>query len=302
MSILIDTNINFFADKLNISVSRMKRDYGDASVDEIIEGEAARGNKRAVSYARECYYSPDKMIELFQLSDVENKYRILHEMDPKTRAQVLPLLKGEDLVMGLYFFTQEHLLKMLTKVSLKEVVNVIRQAFPLQQIVMNYSEKDLSGFFMNQELEKTDVIEQLKCMPYEIIQQFIEGVTGMPAEQTNYKDMVKDIENMPTDKYRKFMSTIDPNVQRQLVFQLTKTNPDYMELFEQDSYLKMLNKMTKAEMVAPMIALQKDSLVSMIESLPANLMSIVAAQVDEREFAKFLQKGHLNLLKDAWLM
>ena len=40
----------------------------------------------------------------------------------------------------------------------------------------------------------------------------------------------------------------------------------------------------------------------MITELPRDLMSIVAAQIDTREFAKFLQKGNMKVIEEAWLM
>ena len=51
-----------------------------------------------------------------------------------------------------------------------------------------------------------------------------------------------------------------------------------------------------------MIALEKESLVKMVSELPEDLMSIVASQVDTKEFAKFLMEGHLDILQDAWMM
>ena len=45
----------------------------------------------------------------------------------------------------------------------------------------------------------------------------------------------------------------------------------------------------KTEMVKPMVFLEKDTLVDMISILPEDLMSIVAAQVDTKQFAEFLK-------------
>ena len=71
---------------------------------------------------------------------------------------------------------------------------------------------------------------------------------------------------------------------------------EYLTLFNQTSYLEMLNKLMKPEMVKPMIMLEKESMIQMLEQLPAEFMSIVAAQVDTRDFAKFLQDGHMDLI------
>lgn len=302
MSIVLDTNMKLFAERLNITSSRMVQDYGLKTVDEIIEAEAAQGNTQAVNYAREMYNSPEKLIKIFKLTDVENKFVILHNMDDKTRLMVLPLLEKEDLVMGLYFFTKDKLLSMLMEVDIEELVNVITNTFPLQEIVMMFTEDDLAQFFQNEKLEKYDVINQLKSMPPEVMQKFVEGVTGQPSDKTNPLDLIKSIEELPIDKYRDFMSSIDPDVQRQLTFQLTKQKPEYLELFENETYVNMLSTLMKTEMVKPMVFLEKDTLMEMVSILPDDLLSIVAAQVDTKKFAEFLLEDHLDVLEQALMI
>lgn len=302
MATVIDANMKLFAERMHITSSRMIRDYGLSTIEEIIEAEAEKGNTHAIQHAREYYHSPEKLIKLFKLNDVENKFVLLHKMDDRTREKVLPYLDQEDLVMGLYFFTQEKLLEMLMDVNIEELVRVVTEAFSLDQIVMMFREKDLAQFFMSDKLEKYDVIEQIKSMPPEVMQKFIESVTGMPANQTNSNEFVKNIDQMPIDKYRKFMASIDPEVQRQLTFQLTKQKPEYLTLFENQTYVNMLSTLMKPDMVKPMIMLNKESLVNMITYLPSDLMSIVGAQIDTKQFAKFLQDGHMEFLEEALMI
>jgi hypothetical protein len=302
MSIVIDANMKLFADRMQISSSRMIQDYGLSTVDEIIESEAERGNTHAVSFAKEYYHSPEKLIKLFELTDIENKFVLLHNMDDSTREKVLPMLDNEELTMGLYFFTQEKLLSMLMDVDITELVSVVQEAFPLDSIVMMFSEDDLSEFFLNDDLERYDVMAQIEAMPPEVMQSFIEGCTGMPVEETGTNNFLSTLEQLPDDKFKKFMSAIDPDVQRQLTFQLTKAKPEYLTFFSNSSYVNMLNTLQKPDMVKPMYLLNKDSLTEMISILPSDLMSIVAAQVDTKDFAKFLQNGHMDLIEDAMMI
>ena len=186
--------------------------------------------------------------------------------------------------------------------NIEELVKVVQEAFPLQQIVMMFSDEDLQGFFMNKELPKREVIEQLKVMPPEVMQKFVEGVTGMPYDQTNPADLINSIDNLPEDKYRKFMASIDPDVQRQLTFQLTKQKPEYLTLFKNEAYVGMLSQLMKPDMVKPMIMLNKESLVTMISELPPDLMSVVAAQIDPKDLARFIQDGHMDLIEEALMI
>lgn len=302
MSLVIDANMKLFAERMNITSSRMIQDYGLKTVDQIIEAEAAQGNSQAVKYAQEMYNSPAKLIKIFKLTNVENKFVLLHNMNSETREKILPMLESDDLVMGLYFFTQDKLLDMLSDVDIEELVNVVMGAFSLDAIVSMFSEDDLAQFFQRDELQKFDVIEQLKSLPPEVMIKFVEGVTGQPAGETDPMQLIQSIENMPMDQYRDFMSAIDPDVQRQLTFQLTKEKPEYLQLFPNQTYIDMLSTMMKQDMVKPMINLEKESLVNMITELPDDLMSIVAAQVDTKKFAEFILDGHTDLLEGALMI
>ena len=302
MSLVIDANMKLFAERMNITSSRMIQDYGLKSVDEIIEAEAAQGNSQAVKFAQEMYNSPAKLIKIFKLTDVENKFVLLHNMNSETREKILPMLDSDDLVMGLYFFTQDKLLEMLEGVDIEELVRVVLGAFPLADIVSMFTEDDLAQFFQHDELERKDVIEQLKCMPPEVMIKFVEGVTGQPSEETDPMELINSIANLPMDQYRDFMSAIDPDVQRQLTFQLTKEKPKYLQLFPNQTYINMLSTMMKPDMVKPMINLNKESLVTMITELPPDLMSIVAAQVDTQKFAEYILDGHTDLLEGALMI
>jgi hypothetical protein len=172
-----------------------------------------------------------------------------------------------------------------------ELVGVVTEAFPLEQIILMLPEEDLAKFMKNDNLERERIMEQIKAMPPEELQKFIEGVTGMPMEKTGSNNFIKSLEGFTDDQFKEFMSPVDPDIQRQLTFQLTKMEPKYLTLFPKESYIEMMSKLMKSDMVKPMIILEKESLIKMVSELPKELMSIVACQIDPREFAKILQKG-----------
>ena len=207
MSIVIDANMTMFAERLHISASRMVQDYGLKTIDEIIEAEAAQGNTYAVNYAREMYNSPDKLIQIFRLTDVENKFILIKTMDSRTREEVLPLLNEDDLVMGLYFFNQETLLKMLKDVDIEELVNVVLDAFPYQEIIKMIPEDDMAKFFESKELDKYVIENELKNLPHEVMVKFLEGITGQSFDKIDDPEGVMNgIIGLPEDKFRDFIS------------------------------------------------------------------------------------------------
>ena len=304
MSIVIDANMTMFAERLHISSSRMVQEYGLKTIDEIIEAEAAQGNTYAVTYAQEMYNSPEKLIKIFRLADIENKFVLIRSMDSRTREDILPMLEPEDLIMGLYFFNKDSLLKMLAEVDSEELVNVVLDALPFQDIIKLIPEEDLAEFFQSKDLDKYIIENEFKNMPHEVMQKFIESLTGMAYDKVKDPEgIIEDIISLPEDKFRDFMSQIDPDVQRQLVFQITKKDQKYLQIFDNNMYVDMLdNQLMKSEIIPSMIMLKKETLVDMINILPEDLMSVVASQIDTDTFANYLMNGHLDLLKDAWMM
>ena len=180
----------------------MVQDYGLKTIDEIIEAEAAQGNSQAVNYAREMFSSSDKLIKIFKLTNVENKFVLLQSMDTLTREKVLPLLEKDDLVMGLYFFKQDKLLEMLKEVKIEELINVVLDAFPFEQIITLIPEENLAEFFQSNKLDKYVIANEFKNMPHEVMSQFLEGITGMaygkienPEEMIEEQRRIKNIYN-----------------------------------------------------------------------------------------------------------
>ena len=303
MSIVIDANMSMFAERLHISSSRMVQDYGMKTVDEIIEAEAAQGNSYALTYAREMFNSPEKLIKIFRLASVENKFVLIQSMDDSTREEILPLLEKDDLVMGLYFFNKDKLLEMLRGVDIEELVNVALEAFPFEQLITMIPEEDLAGFFQAKELDKYVIANELNSLPAEVMIGFIEGLTGQAYDKVeDPQGIIDGIIALPEDKFRDFMSQIDPDVQRQLVYQITKKDDKYLQLFQNNMYVDMLGSLMKNDMIPSMIALEKETLVDMVSVLPDDLLSIVASQVDTQDFAKFLMEGHKEFLEKALMM
>ncbi len=188
------------------------------------------------------------------------------------------------------------------EVDIEELVNVVLEAFPVSEIMKMFTEEDLAAFFLNKDLKKEDVVDQLKILPSDMMQKFIESVTGRSSEETDAMELINSLAQLPDDKFGKFMSCIDPEVQRYLVFALTEENPEYYTLFPNITYVNMLSTMMKQDMVKPMIMLKPETLIQMNSILPEDLLSIVASQIDTQEFAKFLQKGHMDLLENAMMI
>ena len=115
MSISIDTNLIYLQNRLNLSAEKMRL-YQGKTVTEILEAEAAAGNSLAIELAKEIMTNVSLLIEIFQLSNANNRHMILVNLKESEIAEFLPLMEETDLREGLKFFTMDKLLKMLEKI------------------------------------------------------------------------------------------------------------------------------------------------------------------------------------------
>ena len=107
MSLVIDSNLEYLQNILHISKVTFEEKYANMSVDEIIEAEAAQGNQQAIELAQELTTNTSLVMELFDLADTNNKYMILREMSAQQLQTFLPEMEENDLLQGLYFFTED---------------------------------------------------------------------------------------------------------------------------------------------------------------------------------------------------
>ena len=80
---MIDLNINLYmlTQLFNIPASRLKA-YEDKPIEEIIELEAASGNKKAQEFDKEILQNPQKMIEFFKIDGKGQLCFTTHNLEP----------------------------------------------------------------------------------------------------------------------------------------------------------------------------------------------------------------------------
>ena len=105
MSIVIDTNLAYLQNRLNLSAEKLEL-YQGKTIDEVLEAEASAGNPLAIELANELLTDVNLLIEIFKLADPNNKFVILMNMDEQQLRQFLPLMEHNDLVRGLWDLNQ----------------------------------------------------------------------------------------------------------------------------------------------------------------------------------------------------
>ena len=302
MSITIDSSMMSFADRLNISSNRMSEKYASKNIDEIIEAEAAQGNMQAVAYAQEYYDDPEKLLKIYSLANIDNRYKVIKAMDSSKREDLLPYLKPDELVMGLFFFKKEKILDMLLDVKPEELVNVMLDIFGLSELLELIPPKALQQFFESSDIKKEVIAEQLKNLSSGDLSTLIESITGQPMSKVKDPDgVIKDLSSLKDDDFKNIMSQMDPELQRHIIYLIAKKDDKYLQIFENKTYVDILNdNKMKEEIIPAMENLEPDTLVDMIAQLPEDLMSIVASQIEQGDLMKFV-KDDLSVLIKAFV-
>lgn len=287
MSIAIDSTLEYLMTRLQISEAKLQV-YQDKSVEEILEAEAAEGNQLAIQMAADMFSDPSQLIELFQLSDENNKLIIMQSMTSAQLEKLVPMLETEDLVQGLQYFTQDGLLDLLKDIPMEELVKTVFQMFSEQQIIEYMPEKQLDKLLTGTDMDKDMLLENLKSIPEMYIQQMLESVTGEEAEG-DAAELVRQVGQLGDLEYKNAITNLQPTQKRELTLSLTSREPKLYEKFDADAYTHIIGReREKDELVKSMAVIKPEYLHKMINQLPQDLLSVVTTQIDTEKFADSL--------------
>ncbi len=294
--ISIDTNLYSLRQKLNITSERMQN-YTDKTVDEIIQSEAAQGNQVAVNFARELEHDPQALIETYKLDEPGNKFNIMCGIPEQKRPELLQYLEDADLRMGLYFFTQENLLKLMEEYApIEEIVYAALICFKLEDIMKMMPDEELNNFVLNKELDPEFLKKNLEMMPPEVIAVMIEAATGSPVMEEDPQKLIQMLYGLDKDTYQEALIAMNPDAKRVMVMNMYQQDEEVLQLFPAESYIAMLGILEKEEMMPCVNAFQTETLINMDSQLPPELMAIVLTQMDPKVLAQLLIKDYPELL------
>ena len=290
MSISVDTNLIYLQSRLNLSAEKMQM-YQGKTVTEIIEAEAASGNPLAVELAQEIMTNVSLLIEIFKLTDPENRHMILMNLKESQIKDFLPLLEKEDLCQGLKFFSQEQLLKMLEHIPPEQLMNTVLELFSKEDVIQLLPEKQLDKILTDHTTDKNKVLEHLKSIPPEYLAQILETVTGQPCKSQDSIDLSKQIGQLGPLEYKDALTSLQPAQKQQLTLALCKENPELFQIADAEAYTNIINdQKQKPELVKAMAVIERDEIIKMINELPKELMALVVTQLDPEQFAEQILK------------
>lgn len=300
--IVIDGDYNYLINRLNLTPQKLD-EYGNKTVDEILEAEAAAGNQAAIELVNEMYTNVAFLVEIFKLADPQNKYMILSQMSSKQLEEFLPLMETKDLLQGLMYFSQDKLLEMMKDLPPEQLVEAVFQMFSQEEIIQYMPEDQIDKVLTGPELEKNKVLEHLKSIPPEYLTQMIENVTGQPLDEMDNIDMVNKIGDFNPLEYKDALTGMQPVQKQQLMLSLCKEDPKLYQLFAPEEYTNIVNTYKqKPQVVKALEVVEKEEIIKMVQELPNDLLSMVITQIDPDTFGDMLIKKHAELLAHVVMM
>lgn len=289
MSLVIDSNLEYLQNILHISQVTFEEKYANMSVDEIIEAEAASGNQYAIELAQELTSNTSLVMELFDLADTNNKYMILRELTAQQLEVFLPEMEEKDLLQGLFFFTQDKLMKMLEELPAEQLVNTAFELFSQEEIVQLMPEEQLDKFLTSTDIDKNKILKHMQSIPPEYVAQVLEQITGESHENMDSIDLSKEFGELNPLEYQDALKAFQPTQKQQLVLSLGKEHEEWFQLFDAHAYTTIMNReKQQPEIIKGMSVIEPEYIQNMIEELPNDLLSLVITQMDTEKFAEIL--------------
>lgn len=289
MSLVIDSNLEYLQNILHISKVTFEEKYANMSVDEIIEAEAASGNQQAIELAQELTTNTSLVMELFDLADTNNKYMILRELTAQQLEVFLPEMEEKDLLQGLFFFTQDKLMKMLEELPAEQLVNTAFELFSQEEIVQLMPEEQLDKFLTSTDIDKNKILKHMQSIPPEYVAQVLEQITGESHENMDSIDLSKEFGELNPLEYQDALKAFQPTQKQQLVLSLGKEHEEWFQLFDAHAYTTIMNReKQQPEIIKGMSVIEPEYIQNMIEELPNDLLSLVITQMDTEKFTEIL--------------
>ncbi len=274
--------------------------YANKDLEEIMKLEAAQGNQKAANYHK-ILTDPDKLFEIFKLSNVENKYIIIKNMSEEDVDNLLPYLTQEQLALGLNFFTDEKLMAMSAELPVETLLMMMFEKFSLIDILKLMDEDSMDKFLMQPDADRKYSQKYFESLNTEVLEQIMVYSFG-PEQQGKHRDeYLEHLEGLNNTKYKTFLLSMEKGSKINLINGMSAQEPDLMTLLDPQDIVAPMFFLMKADKVKLMSNLESEFLIPMIQELPMELTQIVATQIDPRDFSEILARDFEDILTSAVL-
>ncbi|MBQ2611598.1 hypothetical protein IJF81_04320 [bacterium] len=296
MGLSIDTD--YLIQRLGIPPEKIQMQYANMTAEEILKAEASQGNQAAIELATKVLNDTKFVIELFELADPENKLIILKQMNERELVEYLPLMEKDDLLQGLFFFSQDQLMKLLQELPPEQLVDVVLELFSKEQIVSYMPEKQLDKILTDDNTDKVRILENMKFIQKEYLYQMLESVTGEEiAPDTSSSKLLQKISKLNDADFKNGLRNLKVPAKQDLTVLMIRENQSLMEKFDPSAYTNIINDHKfQPDVVKAMHVVEKEEIIKMVEKLPKDMLSIVITQMDTEQFAKIVMAKNPEIL------
>ena len=274
--------------------------YANKDIEEIMELEATQGNEKAKNY-KKILEDPDKLLEIFKLSNVENKYIILQNMSEDDLDNLLPFLTQEQLSKGLNFFTEEKLIALSKNLPIEALVTMIFEKFDLFDVLKLMQDDAMDKFLLEPDVERKYMVKYFESLNGEELRKLMVKTLGSEFEEKTQKENLQYINNLDDNDFRTFILSIEKKDKMELINGIVEQNQDLLLLFKPDDLVRPMENLMKEDKVKLMSNLESEFLIPMIKELPVDLTQIVLTQIDPRDFSEILAKDFQDILSSVVL-
>ena len=274
--------------------------YANKDLEEIMEIEAQQGNTKAEDY-KKILADPDKIYEIFKLSNTENKYMILQNMNEDDLDNLLPLLKQEDLMKGLNFFTEEKLVNMCEQLPIEVLSQMILEKFALTDVLSLMGEDSMNKFINQPDVDRKYSMAYFEGLDGAELKKMMAKYVGPEYQDKSQKESLDYLNNLNNSKYQQFLLGLDRNDKMGMIDGIAAQDEDLVYLFENEDMVRPMNLLMKEDKVKMMGNLDKEFMVPMIQELPLDLTQIVLTQIDPRDFADIISRDFQDILSSVVL-
>lgn len=297
--IQLQVDFNLLNKFFGIPVSKIGQ-YANKDIEEIMEIEAAQGNTKAAEY-KKILSDPDKILEIFRLSNLQNKFIILQNMSEGDLDELLPYLDSEQLSKGLQFFTEEKLMQFCRELPIEELVVMIFEKFSMMDILTLMPENSMNNFIMEPEVERKYAQNYFEQLEGKQLEKLMVQVYGMDFKDKDRSEYLKHLEELDDNDFKAFMVGLEREEKMKMINGIVAQEPNLLLLFQTDDVARPMEMLMKEDKIKLMQKLDPEFLVPMVQELPVDLTQIVLTQIDPRDFADILAEDFQDILSSVVL-
>jgi len=314
MGITLNTDMYMLCNLFDVSAQKISAQYSGMSVEAIMKAEAEAGNSKAANFDSEVLSNPAKLVELFQLNNVGNKYQLLSNMNEHDLQQLLPMLDQSDMIAGLQYFDKDKLLSLTESLPKEQLLKFTQDMFTPEQLMQYLPENELDKMLSSTDMDKQSEMSALSSLNPSILAQMYEATTGqsMQSEENSTKmdgsvnqsaissNVLSQVQGLPDDKFQEAMLNMPPANKRNFSLIMAKSNPNLLQSINSSAYTNLINeKKDKQDVLRSANTIEPEQLVKMLEKLPKDLTAIVLTQIDPMKLANVLQSSFKQILSQV---